>query len=437
MAACDLTLELSEPQKVYTAGDTVRGEVLVRVEKQVQCKGLVLSTFWATHGRGNVDRGEVDSAELFSGTWQPGEYRYPFELRTASWPPTYHGTLLNVSHHVQAQAKVPWAFDPKTSEEITVWATTSPADLSANDAKKARLGPIGWTVVAVLLSFLGLMLFAFIPLLLLVGGSIWFFMSFLPKLRTGPVECQLAPLRVKAGQPLLGTMEFTPRLNTKINGVTVTLAGEEKCVSGSGSNRRTHTHALHSQQIQLLDAGRLTPGVKQAFRVDLQLPANAPPSLDLSDNDLNWHVEFRIDIPLWPDFAKKIPLLVEPAPQELDGPQGAGQQDDATWLDQVIEQLLKTSSDPEHLGLVLDAIEGDAFEITLEIAQPTTRPILAEHLAGGTWLQAFDPEHELPARLHVPAELNVAPGSQWRGRIAIIGFDVQHSELIATALETT
>ena len=92
---------------------------MVRAEQNVTCKGLDVACIWTTHGRGNIQRGENDGKTLFAGNWDAGlEYRYPFELNTAAWPPTYYGTFLNVSQLVEARAKLPWSFDPKTSVEI-------------------------------------------------------------------------------------------------------------------------------------------------------------------------------------------------------------------------------------------------------------------------------------------------------------------------------
>ena len=69
MAKCDLLVELDEPNRVYRSGDKVEGTVHVTVDADVKCSGLVLSTGWKTHGRGNVTSGKVDEVTVFSGEW--------------------------------------------------------------------------------------------------------------------------------------------------------------------------------------------------------------------------------------------------------------------------------------------------------------------------------------------------------------------------------
>ena len=140
-------------------GETVSGNVKVTTTGPVKCGGLELTSCWSTHGRGNVEKGEVDQCTVFEGEWEANrEYCYPFTLKTAAWPPTYYGTYVNVSHYVCARAKLPWSSDPKTEAEFTVLATTAPEDLKPVVAPKPRSMSrllIGWTVGLVLLVIFG------------------------------------------------------------------------------------------------------------------------------------------------------------------------------------------------------------------------------------------------------------------------------------------
>ncbi len=77
------------------------------------------------------------------------------------------------------------------------------------------------------------------------AGVYWFFKSFLPRQLTGSAQTTLEPKRLRAGQSAKGSISFTPRRSAKINGVRYELKGIERCVSGSGSNRKTHTHEIH------------------------------------------------------------------------------------------------------------------------------------------------------------------------------------------------
>jgi hypothetical protein len=146
MAACELKIQLDDPQRPRTGGESVKGAIRVKTTERVKCSALEVSSFWSTHGRGNVERGEVDSAVLFQGEWEPvREYEYPFQLKSAAWPPSYYGTYLNVGHYIGARAKVPWSFDPKTQVEFTVVATAAPDDLKPEVSANRRhtLGSAG------------------------------------------------------------------------------------------------------------------------------------------------------------------------------------------------------------------------------------------------------------------------------------------------------
>ena len=106
MAKCDLSIELDEPNRVYRGGEKVEGTVHVKVDSAVKCSGLVLSTGWKTHGRGNVTTGDVHDTTVFSGQWTEGaKYEYRFSLPAGDWPPTYHGRFLSIDHYVEAKCK--------------------------------------------------------------------------------------------------------------------------------------------------------------------------------------------------------------------------------------------------------------------------------------------------------------------------------------------
>ena len=117
MAKCDLSIELDDPKSVHPGGGKITGVVRVDVDKNVSTKGLIVSSGWETHGRGNVASGEFDSKTLFTGDWHAGDkLEYRFELPIGDWPPSYHGNYLNIDHCVKVRAKIPWGFDPKATQ---------------------------------------------------------------------------------------------------------------------------------------------------------------------------------------------------------------------------------------------------------------------------------------------------------------------------------
>lgn len=434
MAACTLKIELDEPFQTRKGGEQVTGTVNVQCHKDIKCDGLEVRTEWTTHGRGNVDSGVCDSATLYTGTWQAGQsYQYPFKLHCATWPPTYNGNFLNVRHAVHAQAKIAWAIDPKTAFEFPVVADASPLDLQpVRQKSKGGVGTcIGWGIAAIFLAIFGFFFLWLLPIVLIVGGAIWFFNVYLPKQLTGVVECDVQPQRAKPGTLLRGSLKFTPRRNLSVNGIRYRIRCLEKCVSGSGSNRRTHTHELVDRTEVLVDARVLPVGQPLDLSFEYLLPPQAAPSLELTDNSLAWTVEMRIDIPRWPDWSKEIKVIVEPTGEVVtataDGfvaapPLTAEDQ----WTREVLEQLQQSGQDPERLALVLQAVREHQLKMTVILEEPAV-PAPAESPAAGTWFQGTLVEPELDVYLFVPQGMPT-PGMDVRWVVMVQIVDYKPSD---------
>lgn len=459
MATCQLLVLLDESQP-HQAGQPISGTVVVRCEKETNCTGLVVRSVWSTHGRGNVDTGEVDQANLFEGAWQAGqEYRYPFRLATASWPPTYYGTFLNVSHTIAAQAKIPWASDPKAQVEFPLVATTTPPDLKPTVAEvQSRnsnwlwwlLGPV--ILVAVLAAFATIMLI-FLPLIAIIGGAIWFFLEVLPRWVTGPVACELNQLQVSAGDTLRGSMNFIPRRTSSIDGVVWTVQCVEECSSGSGSSRQTHRHELLKEIIRASEARVLNTGVAQDFEFQFELPKQVAPSLKFSDNAIKWTVEARIEIPRWPDWTKRFDLVVSPQASlaatslesvstdeaklsglvPLDQPKAAA---DIEWFQQVSGQLQQVAHQSEQLAQVVAAVRNFEFPLQGRIENRIEAPDLEttedqSQLRQAQWWTAYCSQLNqglVLAWQHTPSA--IVPQAQWSGWAAIVGYDVDAQRIL-------
>ncbi len=82
--------------------------------------------------------------------------------------------------------------------------------------------------------------------------SLLVFLSLPAKRITGNVEYKVEQSTVPLGGTINGFIAFTPRRSSKIDGVTWTLSCHEKCSSGSGSKRQSHTHEAFKEVTQLL-----------------------------------------------------------------------------------------------------------------------------------------------------------------------------------------
>lgn len=459
MAACTLKIVIDDPNRTRVGGETITGHVLVQTEKDVNCKGLDVSSCWLTHGRGNVARGDAETQTLYQGPWNGGqEYRYPFKLTTAHWPPTYYGNYLNVGHYIEARAKLPWAIDPKAQEEFTVVASETPADLAPVNARAKKSSWVGWVVGA---TFVGALLMLMIPVILIavpffgtIGGLFWFFRVFLPKQITGPVNLVVEPDSASPGDAIGGHFEFTPKWNTPINGITWTVRCIERCVSGSGSNRTTHTHEVLSRTYTLAEAGSLVAGETQRHEVGFTIPATAPPSLKLTDNEVIWSSEMRIDIPRWPDWVNQKPFVVKVAGTGAASAQAAhpslgvsdasavvmaklSDEDNDPWLTEVFQQILQCEDDSERLDVVIDALAGQEFSITVDTQGIVDEPYDAEIESEGSWIGAVDKARGVPLVLFVPMNLDGSTMqwlTDWQGVATIHGLDTDSRRIIMQVL---
>ena len=120
------------------------------------------------------------------------------------------------------------------------------------------------------------------------------------------------PTHVLPGHKLPVRLAFTPRKSSRLNKITADLVGKEVCVSGSGTNRTTHTHQLHQRTVIL--APECDVKAFRPLQVEgvVPIPETDAFSFHASNNSLVWELQVRVDIPLWPDWTDKRTLVVRP-----------------------------------------------------------------------------------------------------------------------------
>lgn len=458
MAKCDLTIELDDPEAVHLGGGTITGVVRVNVDANVKCNGLVVTSGWTTHGRGNVASGEVAVETLFQGEWQAGQTEeYRFELPIDDWPPSYHGHYLNIDHYVGASVNIPWAFDPKTSQQFLMQPTCG-ADGIVNHSvvaqASAALKIIGIVMLIGSLLFAGMVIsqvgaFGLLFLLFPMAGMLfWFIRVFLPKYLLGDVQCQFSSEQASPGESVTGELIIQPRRSVSINAITMNFEACEECVSGSGSNRKTHKKMFFEKLETLQEATTLTPAKEHRFPFSIELPEDSPYSIDLADNDLIWKATLRVDIPRWPDWVKTIPLQVVPSGKK-SLPKTAQQRpnSDATAQEEVAsapsgitftetaKHLLSVQGDREQLAVLVEAVSGLTFDIEVIVERRllysgSDDPHVYKD-GYAVWAHCTDPE--LPMVLYVPHQLadefEHMGNDVCRGRGTIVGWDSLHERL--------
>ena len=314
MSSCDLQVVFEREDRTHYTGELVRGAVRVRVDKPVECRGLQVRLGWETHGKGNVDRGGSDQAVVFEGRWEPDEtYAYPFELSTPAFPPTIRGRDVHVDYYVHAKADIPWAFDPKTKEDLILLSTdakgrvlavateTEEGAVEDSISKANGAGAIFFFVLA----GLGVLFPPPVNLLviagaLFMGARLWRRAQALNKV--GDVVAAVEPLRLRAGRALRIRGSIRPPKPLPVRGVAVGLSLTEVCVSGSGTNESTSRKEIWTARVPLMTRDTLPGGEDFAIDQFVEVPYDAQPSFASRHNQLVWKAFLEISpqgLPAW------------------------------------------------------------------------------------------------------------------------------------------
>ncbi len=459
MGKCALSIELEDPTAAYRAGQKVRGHLQVVADADVRIRALTVYAGWQTRGMGNVASEHGTQVMLFSGELAAGgSQRYAFEVETLPWPVTYNGFQLNVEHFVEATADIPWAVDPKVSVPIQVL----PGDYQPPDVEPPR-SPAMILMLAlflffnlffifIALSFLGpipIVLIGIPVLLLCAAGGLLLVFKWLPQMYVGRVNFHLDQLRLSPGEELRGYFSLRPATAIEPQFIHFHLTATEVCVSGTGTNQKTHRHELFSRQLVLADQPRLAANETTRYEFHTRLPAVAAYSLKLTHNELHWVARIHVGIPGLVDWKDELYLTVVPpldpmtadalAPgrlaaqftAELPVPvtRDAAPADDTITFAETISHILSVRTSPEQIDVLVDAVAGLPLELSARIGR---RSLLGgdEDVLLAADEQVVWAEHEnppLPLSLYIPRQrveaFERASGTVWTGRGEIVGWD--------------
>jgi sporulation-control protein spo0M len=348
MSKCDLTLRLDRDDRVYRPGETVLGEVRVRVHAPCRCDMLVLSHFWRTHGKGNRDQGSPTMQNLFSGDWSVGEeQRYPFELTLPSGPVTYHGSLVNVDWYLEARAKIAWAVDPRLETEVILRPGT-PEDYffgpmykpPAENLRQSDRGRRWGVFFGLVFAAAGVLLFAKMqadgsPVMglvlgvtsILVGGLVFLgnLWRDIAQQKIGVPEVSLDRTALAPGDQVGAHVRFSPRSPLTLAGVSAELVCREEAESGTGTDRTTNRNDVHRIAVTLDQPGRaVEAGEVVSLEGTLRVPDPAPLTFAAKNNRILWTVEVTIRLAAWPDWKRRFPVTVGPAAARAPAGTAAG-----------------------------------------------------------------------------------------------------------------
>ncbi len=94
----------------------------------------------------------------------------------------------------------------------------------------------------------------------------------------------------------------------RLRKLTIELEGQEKVRYRRGTKTHTDTHTFFTRE--LIATEQLSTVIRGS--VSLSLPERTMPTFDASNNDIEWRIKIRGDIPFWPDVGDDFPVTVFP-----------------------------------------------------------------------------------------------------------------------------
>ncbi len=376
MSKCDISIALENRDSTFQIGDTVNGTVTIGVNKNVTCRALNISGYWKTHGRGNRDSGKYGNVIAYEGDLLAGETQtYAFSIPIENVPLTYHGQLINIDHYVDVRVHIPWGFDPKERREFIVvpgndGGITEPEQPDPN-ALGLKIGKSIGAIASVIFCLVGILTLPIcIGVPILATGLVIGYFTFRKQLaerRLGAVKIAIDTSVVAPGDSLPITVSFTPRKAGKINQVLAILTATETAVSGSGTNKSTHTNSLYKLPFNLQGPESFQAHQKVSFSGALSIPDTDAYSFDTGDNEVSWGLDLKIDIPMWPDWMQKVNLAL--VPREL-------LHRDTTASEETVKET--TAADEQIPFLEEEPIIAQAAGLAATASAPPAEPTPAE-----------------------------------------------------------
>ena len=340
MSTCDLSIKLKRSTRSYLPGEMVEGVVRVVAKRGLSCSGLILSSVWKTHGRGNVESDELNKTKLFAGTRAAGSvHEYEFSVPAGCWPPSYDGKIVSFGHYINVKAEIPWGRDPHKScpyrvkprmlqqqEEVVEYeskpkSTTSlPVYLWKQYWWLPVIVLLGAAFVSKLVAFIkygviepGDDFFVVMVLITVSLVSLWlFFFQFLPARVLGYPELFIEKDYLRIGGEVRGQFLTTTRRDLPVSSMIAVIKATECCSSGSGSSAKYYEHVICKGRQVFQPATVLREGKALSFPFRFKLPETGPCSVHLVSNHLRWELNVRIDIPNCPDWQETVSLWIEP-----------------------------------------------------------------------------------------------------------------------------
>jgi hypothetical protein len=319
----DFKIEFDKKEHVYTAGNTVSGKVTISPLESFECRDIIVSIYWSTHGKGNRDKKELETISSGSQRLVAGkDIVIPFSCQLPCSPLTYHGTYINIDYYVKAKIDIALKSDPSFEKDFLVSQGTEyfPSSKSLYgkkklSAKSAVKTPIVFWIIGIILLIVLAILFIGVWYIFVALFIISIYRPVMNKYamkKTGKITVEAGDGLIHPGKKLPVTLFFTPAADLNLNCAKAKLLAEEKAVSGSGTNTTTHTFKLVEESFDLPIEKHIRKGESVKCKFDLPIPDIAAYTFDTSDNSVKWRLALHIGLDRWPDWKHTIDLTLCP-----------------------------------------------------------------------------------------------------------------------------
>jgi len=335
ISKCDIRIEMDSVD--FNMGGSVSGIVHVEVNRECECKSLMLDKYWVVRRKGlDLLPGKNKTVEhcLFKGIWQPGTYLYLFEFKLDDGPLSYDGKYFNINWFVELRADIPWALDPEDKKAFTVRRRSKSDYKALKDIRDSQqhiiedkaepLPPfMRYTISAIFFSGIiaGLISGKMFITLVAFGAAAYLYFKDnkknLIKQSRGSLRYELNTKVLIPGDQLRLTLSFTPGSDTeiKINMPVVRFFGDEILTvkTGVNSNRprhRSYFNYLHDDEKNL--ELKHIPGKAGELRAStvFKVPLDAAPSFNAFNKDINWALKVLVNFSDGTNADQYIPLKI-------------------------------------------------------------------------------------------------------------------------------
>ncbi len=339
---CDLQLIL-DASGPHAAGQAVTGHLVVRADGDVQVDGSTVSLAFETRGKGARHRSPELTSKGGPFDLKDGEAReVPFSIDLPAEPVTFSGEIVGVVWLLGATVDVPWAFDPKADVEIEVVGPARAAP--GGEAPEARL-PAPKSAKPAAPRGTG---FRHAPYLLLALVAVVLIARFtndeaLPSASHGIYQLVFAAvfgaylvwrlagrsllnryaarglgepsIRVRSDAVVRGEIveveaTIAPPGTVELEAVEARLVCRETAHAGTGRDRRSHEHAVVTDDSRMSDEAVIAGPSPRVFAGKLQVPEAAIPTFEAPNNYVAWEVEVAIRTRGGVEHVTRLPVRV-------------------------------------------------------------------------------------------------------------------------------